>query len=152
MPNPSFAFSSLLLLFVAPASPAEPPRWDEAARALQQQVTIHVPRVTVTSSTTIILRTSRPVALVEKKANDCVKVSNISGFAVNTADSVDLVLRDGSLLRAKLGRDCPALGFYSGFYVKANKDQKICAKRDSFRSRSGRLCDVEAFKALVAAR
>lgn len=152
MPNPSFAFSSLLLLFVAPASPPEPPSWDDAAKALQQQVTIHVPRVTVTSSTTIILRAARPVTLVEKKANDCVKVENISGFAVNTADSVDLVLRDGSLLRAKLGRDCPALGFYSGFYVKANKDQKICAKRDSFRSRSGRLCDVEAFKALVAAR
>jgi hypothetical protein len=71
---------------------------------------------------------------------------------VNTQDSVDLVLRDGTLLRAKLGRNCQALGFYSGFYVKTNKDQKICSGRDAFRTRSGRSCDVEGFRTLELAR
>jgi hypothetical protein len=152
MLNPLIAASGLLLLFAAPASPPEPLDWDVAAAQFQQQhVTVHVPRVTVTT-TTIIMRTSRPVALVEKKAGDCVKMENLAGFSVNRFDSVDLVLKDGSLLRAKLGNDCPALGFYSGFYVKANKDKKMCARRDAIRSRSGRLCAVQSFASLVPAR
>ena len=56
------------------------------------------------------------------------------------------------MLRARLGNDCPALGFYSGFYVKANPDKKMCAKRDSIRSRSGRLCAIQSFTSLVPAR
>ena len=143
--------ASLLLLLAAPAASSAAPDWSRAVEALQQHVTIHVPRVTM-SSTTIILRETRAPVMVEKKADDCVKVEKIAGFSVNTTDSVDLVLKDGSLLRAKLGRDCPALGFYSGFYVKARDDRKICAGRDALRSRSGRSCGVEAFRSLQPAR
>jgi hypothetical protein len=159
MPNPFSVASSLLLLVAAPAAaPAGAPDWNMVSFRLQQQdqeqrqrVTIQVPRVTITSSATIVVR--RSVRLIEKKSKDCVKVQDISGFAgVNTQESVDLVLRDGSLLRAKLGRNCPALGFYNGFYVKTNKDQKICAGRDSIRTRAGRSCDVEALKMLELAR
>jgi hypothetical protein len=117
----------------------------------QQHVTIHVPRVTVTS-TTIIMRSTRVTEVKEKKAADCVKVERIAGFTVNNTDSVDLILNDGSMLRAKLGSECPALGFYQGFYVKPNGDKKLCAGRDSLRSRSGRSCEIQVFKALVAAR
>jgi len=157
MPNPFAVTSSLLLLAAAPAAaPVGAPDWTGASFTLQQQgqqqrVTIQVPRVTITSSTTIVVR--RAPRLIEKKAKDCVKVQDISGFAgVNTQDSVDLVLRDGSLLRAKLGRKCQALGFYNGFYVKTNKDQKICAGRDSIRTRAGRSCDVENFRTLSLER
>ncbi|WP_257214944.1 hypothetical protein [Sphingomonas sp. R-74633] len=151
----------MLLLAVAPAAlPVGAPDWYAVTARLQQQqapqqqerVTITVPRVTITSSATIVVRTRNP-RIVEKKTKDCVKIQDISGFAgVNTPDSVDLVLRDGTLLRAKLGRNCQALGFYSGFYVKTNKDQKICAGRDAFRVRSGRSCDVEGFRTLELAR
>ena len=155
MPNPLFAASSLMLLLAAPAAMPAAPEWDSAVAGLQQQqrVTIHVPRVTF-SSTTIIMRSApRPPAFVEKKAKDCVKVEQIAGFAgVTATDGVDLVLRDGSLLRAKLGRDCPAIGFYGGFYVKANEDRQICAGRDAFRTRSGRSCGVERFRKLVMDR
>ncbi|MBQ1500145.1 MAG: hypothetical protein IIZ38_17705 [Sphingomonas sp.] len=155
MPNPFLVASSLLLLVAAPAAaPAGVPDWKAVTLSLQQEqqrVTIQVPRVTITSSATIIVR--RAPHVVEKKAKDCVKVQDISGFAgVNTQDSVDLVLRDGSLLRAKLGRKCQALGFYNGFYVKTNKDQKICAGRDSIRTRAGRSCDVEDFRTLALER
>lgn len=150
MLNPLIATSGLLLLFAAPASSPEPLDRD-MADLLQQRITIHVPRVTV-RTTTIIMRSTRPTAVVEKKAGDCVKMENLAGFSVNRFDSVDLVLKDGSMLRAKLGNDCPALGFYQGFYVKANKDKKMCAKRDSIRSRSGRLCAVQSFASLVPAR
>jgi hypothetical protein len=150
MLNPLIAASSLLLFLAAPAVPD----WETAVALMKQrqQVTIHVPRVTVTSSTTIILRARPAPRLVEKKAADCVEAKRIAGFTVNTSDSVDLLLNDGSLLRAKLGADCPALGFYSGFYVKAAGDKKICANRDAFRSRSGRSCAVQAFKMLSPAR
>lgn len=152
MLNPLIAASGILLLFAAPASPPEPLDWDMVVGQLQQQrVTIHVPRVTI-RTTTIILRTPRPVVVVEKKADDCVKVEDLAGFSVNRFDSVDLVLKNGTLLRAKLGNDCPALGFYGGFYIKANSDKKMCAKRDSIRSRSGRQCAVQSFASLVPAR
>lgn len=152
MLNPLLAASGLMLLFAAPAVAPEPPIWDSAAALLQQHVTIHVPRVTVTSSTTIIVRQPRMVAVKEKKASDCVKLEKIAGFTVNATDSVDLVLNDGSYLRAKLGSECPALGFYSGFYVKPAEDKKLCAGRDSLRSRSGRACEIQAFRRLVEAK
>ena len=152
MLNPLIAASGLLLLLAAPASPPARLDWDMVAAQFQQQrVTIHVPRVTV-RTTTIIMRAPRPAALVEKKADDCVRMEDLAGFSVNRFDSVDLLLKNGSLLRAKLGNDCPALGFYGGFYVKANKDKKMCAKRDSIRSRSGRQCAVQSFASLVPAR
>lgn len=151
MLNPLIATSGLLLLFAAPASSPGPLDGDMADLLQQQRITIHVPRVTV-RTTTIIMRPTRPSAVVEKKAGDCVKMESLAGFSVNRFDSVDLVLRDGSMLRARLGNDCPALGFYGGFYVKANKDKKMCAKRDSIRSRSGRLCAVQSFTSLVPAR
>jgi hypothetical protein len=152
MLNPLIAASGLLLLFAAPASPPEPIDWDTAASLIQQQrITVHVPRITVSRST-VMVRTTRAVSLVEKKADDCVKMEDLAGFSVNRFDSVDLMLKNGSLLRVKLGNDCPALGFYGGFYVKANKDRKMCAKRDSIRSRSGRQCAVQSFAALVPAR
>jgi len=152
MLNSPAAAAPLLLLLAAPGAPPAAPEWPRAAGMLQQHVTIHVPRVTVTSSATIILRRTAPVPMVEKKAADCVKIDKISGFAVNRNDSVDLLLNDGKLLRVKLGDDCRALGFYSGFYVKPTSDKKICAGRDSFRSRSGRSCGVTGFKALTPMR
>lgn len=153
MPNPLFAASSLLLLIAAPAPVPEAPEWDSAVAALQQRVTVHVPRVTVTSTTIIMRSTPRAPAFVEKRTSECVKVDRIAGFAgVSASDGVDLVLKDGSLLRAKLGRNCPALGFYGGFYVKMSEDKKICAGRDAFRTRAGRSCDIEKFAKLVADR
>lgn len=148
--NPLVAASGLLLLLV-PAASTETREGQPAPSARQRQATVHVPRVTVTS-TTIIMRTPRRIRVIEKKADDCVKIEQLSGFTVNRFDSVDLILKDGSLLRAKLGKDCPALGFYSGFYVRPQKDKKLCAKRDAFRSRSGRACSIEGFASLVPAR
>ena len=153
MLNPLFAASGLMLLLAAPAVAPEPVAWTSAAAMLQQQhVTIHVPRMTVTTSTTIIVRQPRLPAVKEKKTSDCIKLDKIAGFTVNATDSVDLVLNDGSYLRAKLGSECPALGFYSGFYVKPTEDKKLCAGRDSLRSRSGRACEIQAFRTLVAAK
>lgn len=148
---PIAATASLaLLLAVSAASPIVSA--DAAvAPAFQQHVSIHVPRMTV-RTTTIIVREEPPARLVETRAKSCVDMRRIEGFTVNAADSVDLVLENGALLRAKLGTECPALGFYSGAYLKPTKDNKFCAGRDALRSRSGRTCPVQAFKSLVRAR
>ncbi|HEX8301965.1 hypothetical protein [Sphingomonas sp.] len=150
MLNTPFSPAALLLFLVAPGAGTQAPDWERAIELFQQHITVHVPRVTMT--TTIIMRSPVPVPMVEKKAEDCVKIERITGFSVNRTDSVDLLLNDGKLLRAKLGDDCPALGFYSGFYVKPTADKKICAGRDAFRSRSGRSCGVQAFRSLTPAR
>lgn len=148
MLNTPFAAAPLLLFLAAPGASPEPPEWTRAAELFQQQhITVHVPRVTM--SATIVMRSTAPMAFKEKKADDCVKISKIAGYSVNRANSIDLLLNDGKLLRVNLGDDCPALGFYSGFYVKPTKDEKICAGRDSFRSRSGRSCSIENFRSLV---
>jgi hypothetical protein len=150
--NPLPAVSGFLILLAAPAAPAaDPLDWDSAAHLMQQRVTVHVPRVSI-SSTTVILRPAPRPALKEKKEWDCVKMERIAGFTVNRFDSVDLLLKDGTQLRAKLGKDCPALGFYAGFYMKATGDKKMCAGRDFIRSRSGRSCGVERLVTLEAAR
>jgi hypothetical protein len=151
MLNTPFAAASFLLFLAAPGTSPEPPDWTRALELFQQQhATVHVPRVTVT--TTVIMRAPAPVPMREKKADDCVKIEKISGYAVNRTNSIDLLLNDGKLLRVNLGDDCPALGFYSGFYVKPTKDNKICAGRDAFRSRSGRSCSIQAFRSLVPAK
>ncbi|WP_333573047.1 hypothetical protein [Sphingomonas sp.] len=149
MPNLPIAAAGLALMFVAPAARPALPAEMARASAFQQHVTIHVPRMTVTT-TTIVVREAP--SMVERRAKSCVAVDRIQGFTVNAADSVDLILEDGSLLRAKLGAECPALGFYSGAYLKPTKDSKFCAGRDALRSRSGRTCPVQAFKNLVRAR
>jgi hypothetical protein len=159
MPNPIYAVPALILLAAgpaaAPAAPVPGSAWDRAA-ALAQHITIHVPRITVTS-TTIVTR-SAPAAPAprpmyrEKKADDCVKMKKIIGFALSSNEAIELVLDDGTRLRARFGSDCPALGFYSGFYVKPHPDGKICAKRDLLRSRMGKTCAIGRFTRLLPAK
>jgi hypothetical protein len=156
MLHPSFAITPLLLLFAAPASPPPPAvDWGRAA-ALTQHFVVHVPRMTITRTTTIIIR-GRPVApppvqFVERKAKDCIEMQRLVGFGITKADSVDLVLRDGSRVRALLGNRCPSLGYYQGFYIKPHPDGKMCAGRDVIRTRSGGTCSVQTFKTLVPVR
>lgn len=149
MLNTPFA-APLLLLLAAPAIAADAPSWAQASGLLQQHITVHVPRVT--TRTTIIMRSPVPAPMMEKKAGDCVKIEKITGFSVTRGNNVDLLLDNGRQLRVKLEDRCRALGFYSGFYLKPTDDKKICAGRDSFRSRSGGSCGIIGFSTLVPAR
>lgn len=158
MLNPFIASAALLMLFSAPATAPRPaaPDWSRAV-ALSQQFVIHVPRMTITRTTTIVTRSRVPApppapVYVERKTKDCVEMRSIAGFGITQPDSIDLVLRDGSRLRARLAKSCPSLGFYPGFYVKPNPDGKMCAGRDPIRTRSGGACSVQTFKTLVPAK
>lgn len=153
MLNPFPAASALLLLVAAPAAGADSGARDRpGAMVAMQQMVIQVPRMTVTR-TTMITRTPRaPTMMVERKADDCIRLDKIVGFMVTQRDSIELLLTDGGRLRARLGSDCPALDFYRGAYVKPHKDGRMCVKRDAIRSRSGGTCFVEGFRKLVPAR
>ena len=62
--------------------------------------------------------------------------------------SIDFVLRDRQRVRAVMDSECPALDFYGGFYLQPD-DERICAKRETIRSRVGGSCRIEKFRLLV---
>ena len=94
--------------------------------------------------------TIEPVEWKEGKGPKCVSMRLIAGAALVGQNSVDLVFRDKSRVRAKLERSCPALDYYRGFYVSPTKDGQICADRDFIRSRLGGHCEIDKFKTLRA--
>ena len=147
-------FLPLLLLFaLTPAASAEIGQVDGVELAqltIHQRIVIRIPR----------LLGGRPPQRSEpveqrwsiKKGPKCVPMAALEGAIISGADSVDLMVADGTRLRAEFDEDCPALDFYSGLYVKGTADGMICADRDSIRARSGSSCRIEGFKRLVAKR
>lgn len=89
---------------------------------------------------------------VEKKGPHCITMTDVQGSAVIVANSVDLALRGGDRMRMRFERSCPALDYYSGFYVVPNSDGKICAGRDVVRDRAGGECAIDKFRKLVPAK
>lgn len=110
--------------------------------SFHQRIVIRVPRVTPVE----------PVRWRETRAERCVPLENLAGAAFNAARSVDLVLSGGQRLRAHFKEECPAIDFYSGFYIRPTSDGLVCARRDAVRSRSGASCEIHAFRRLVPRR
>lgn len=88
----------------------------------------------------------------EHRGPRCIAWAQIAGAGLLSQDSVDLVFRDNSRIRARLERRCPALDYYNGFYMTATPDGLICADRDSIRARTGGQCRIDRFRSLRAAR
>jgi hypothetical protein len=87
----------------------------------------------------------------EHRGPRCIAWAQIAGSGLLSQDSVDLVFRDNTRVRARLERHCPALDYYSGFYMSATPDGLICADRDSIRARTGGECRIDRFRTLRAA-
>lgn len=141
----------LMLLLAAPASPAEPPAIPWGQVTIHQRIVIRVPRMPIPARHQPAANV-RPMRWIEQDAPKCVPVDTLAAATISGDGSVDLIVRGGGRLRAKLGDDCPALTFYTGFYLKRTEDGMLCAKRDSIRSRSGDNCPITAFRHLVPAR
>ena len=84
----------------------------------------------------------------EKKGPRCVNADRIAGAMLSGPNSIDFLLRDRTLVRAMMDSNCPALDFYKGFYLQPD-DERICAKRETIRSRVGASCRIERFRSLV---
>ena len=91
----------------------------------------------------------KPLKWKSKKGPKCVAMSAIAGAAVVADDAIDLALRGGQRLRARFSSRCPALDYYSGFYILPTDDGRICAGRDMIRTRAGGQCEIQRFKKLV---
>lgn len=131
------------MLLLVGAAPAPEPRPDQYAQlVIREQIMVRVQG----------RGTPRPAAVQwkEGKGPKCVPARAILGATLLGEDSVDLVLRDRSRVRAKLRSSCPALDYYYGFYIRPNADGMICADRDSIRSRVGGQCGIDRFRSLQA--
>ncbi|MBV9883323.1 MAG: hypothetical protein JO276_09970 [Sphingomonadaceae bacterium] len=93
-----------------------------------------------------------PIRWEEHRGPRCIAWAQIAGAGRLGQDSVDLVFRDNTRVRARLKRHCPALDYYAGFYMAATPDGLICADRDSIRARTGGECRIDRFRSLRAAR
>ncbi|WP_380874260.1 hypothetical protein ACFB49_46760 [Sphingomonas sp. DBB INV C78] len=90
-----------------------------------------------------------PVEWKESKGPKCVSMSAVAGAAVVKADSVDIILRGGGRVRAQFEDECPALDYYSGFYIRPSGDKRVCAGRDTVHARSGGECQIRRFRTLT---
>lgn len=118
---------------------------------IRERVVIRVPRMGPAPVGGRILPAS-PIEWREKKGPKCIASASLAGALIARRGAIDLVVGGGARYRAVLGDKCPMIGFYSDFYLKRTPDGMICADRDAIRSRSGRACPIERFRALEAKR
>jgi hypothetical protein len=136
------AAALLLLAGAAPGPRAEAQPEQYAQLVVREQIMVRVQSRPMPAA---------PVQWKESKGPKCVPARAILGASLPSENSVDLVLRDRSRVRARLDSSCPALDYYYGFYIRPNADGMICADRDAIRSRVGGECGIERFRALAAA-
>ncbi len=131
----------IVALLLAGGGESEPALF--AQLTVRQQVIIRVPT----------RQRPRPLQDLwrEKDGPKCIPADALAG-AFTGEEGVDLLLRGGARVRAKLSRGCPPLDYYSGFYVRSGRDGRICEDRDSIHVRSGGSCEIDRFRSLVPAR
>lgn len=137
-----------LLLFTAIAATVSPSAAEPAIYAqlvVRERIIVRVP--------------ARPLAIAparlkwkEKRGPRCVTMASVGGAAVVERKSVDLMLKGGQRVRAQFESSCPALDYYSGFYIMPSADARICADRDSIHTRAGGECQITRFRKLVAGK
>jgi hypothetical protein len=136
--------AALLLLLFGSAQDRPPPPAQGTLTVRQRQIIIRVPsgirQVAPAGASLIKWR--------EGRGPDCIPATGLIGATLMRENSVDLILRDNSRVRARLQRRCPALDYYRGFYINATADGRICADRDSIRSRAGGECQIDQFRSL----
>ena len=143
--HPSAAL--LMMLATAASTPISPAFGEpEGQMSITGRVVIRVESAPIPAAA----MRAAPVRWAEKNGPKCIVASQLAGAIVNGTDSVDLVFKGGSRMRAQLDDDCTALGYYGGFYLKTAADGQVCANRDTIRTRSGDSCSIGKFKRLVA--
>ena len=139
----------LLLAFASADMQTAPPSpRAESVTVRHQQIIIRLSR----GSRSIAPAGASLIRWRETRGPRCVTAQRLVGATSLRPDSVDLILRDNSRIRARLQRRCPAIDFYRGFYINATEDGRICADRDTIRSRAGGECQIEVFRALSPER
>lgn len=85
----------------------------------------------------------------EQKIGQCLWIDKLAGSRPGPKDTLELLTRDGVLIRAYLGDGCLAREFYAGAYMERPSDGKLCVDRDLLHARTGAKCEVDKFRLLV---
>ena len=128
----------LSVLFAGSEAPSAP-REGVRIMTIEERLTIRVP---------VAPRPRFKIRWEEEKGPKCVPAGAIAGAFLSGPDSVDFILRGRQLVRARLDSDCDGLDFYGQLYIQPD-DGRICARRDTIRSRVGGSCRIERFRSLV---
>ena len=141
-------FLTLALLAAAPSALANSEGPAFAQLMIQQRVVIRIP------ATAPPAPPEPRLTWRETKGPKCLAMAGLSGAgaAIMQPNAIDLFLRNGTRFRARLNNDCPAMDFYSGFYLTPNADGRICVGRDMIHARTGGQCNIEKFRTLVPGR
>jgi len=138
--------AALLLLLLAGMDGGERPPARGTIVVRHQQIILRMP----SGARTLAPAGPSLIRWRQSRGPRCVPASQLVGATLLGQNSVDLILRDSTRMRAQLQSRCPALDFYRGFYLNATQDGRICADRDSIRSRVGGQCAIERFRLLSA--
>ena len=76
-------------------------------------------------------------------------MDRLIGSRPGPKESLEIMTRDGNLIRAYLGDGCLAREFYAGAYVERSFDGKLCIDRDLLHARTGAQCEIDKFRLLV---
>lgn len=118
-----------------------------AQMSIHERIIVRVPRMSKSSAA----RREADAASIEWKEHKgpkCVAVGDIAGAVLAKRGVVDLMMDNGTRLRAKLDGDCKPLDYYTGFYIRPAADGLVCQDRDAIRMRSGATCEIDGFKSL----
>lgn len=85
----------------------------------------------------------------EQKIGKCLWIDKLAGSRPGPKDTLELLTRDGVLIRAYLGDGCLAREFYAGAYMERPYDGKLCIDRDLLHARTGAKCEVDKFRLLI---
>jgi hypothetical protein len=129
----------LLSAFLAGGGVPPAPSEGVKVMTVEERITIRIP---------VAPRPRMRIRWEEEKGPKCLPAGAIAGAFLSGPDSIDFLLRGRRLVRARLDSDCDGLDFYGKLYVQP-EDDRICARRDSIRSRAGTSCRIEKFRSLV---
>lgn len=118
---------------------------------VEQRIIIRVPMQSLAAGnmSSRIADKAAPVRYKEEKAGKCLLMDRLVGSRPGTKQSLDLVARDGTMIRAYLGDGCLAREFYAGAYMERPADGKLCVDRDLLHARTGAKCEVDKFRRLI---
>ena len=118
---------------------------------IDQRVIIRLPsqRVAPNNFGAVSQSKPAPVRYKEQKLGKCLWIDKLAGSRPGPNRSLELVTRDGVLIRAYLGDGCLSREFYAGAYMERAYDGKLCVDRDLLHARTGAKCEIDRFRLLV---
>ncbi len=117
---------------------------------VDQRVIVRLPSQPAMATPNPLKKTNAEVVRYkEQKIGKCLWVDKLAGSRIGTKQSLELLTRDGVLIRAYLGDGCLAREFYAGAYMERPYDGKLCVDRDLLHARTGAKCEVDRFRLLI---